>query len=433
MPKVNGTATRRGPPTDYAACRGPLLPIPGQHNRRTTLPLATRGAAQPHHLMPLVIDIRNADDVRDIVHRAVQALVEGQLVAFPTETVYGIGASARRADAVERLRKVKGRRAGAPFALAIRSAEEAFDYVPDMLPIARRLARRCWPGPVTLVVENKHRDRLTERLPHSVQEAVSPSGTLGLRVPAGGVLLEVLRLLAGPIALTSANRGGEAESVTAEDVVQALGDDVPLVLNDGRCRYGQPSSVVSVRKGKVKVLREGVVGVATLRRLANLMVLFVCTGNTCRSPMAELLMRGRLASRLKCNLEELEQRGVLVASAGVAAAPGGGPTAEAVEAMRDEGLDLSQHESQPLTEQLVRHADRILTMTASQRQMVVDRWPDAAGRTFVLMPNGSDIVDPIGQAVDAYRHCAAQIKTGIEHQVAQLQAELRELSVTSWK
>ena len=129
---------------------------PGQHDRRTTLPLAARGTAQPHQPMPLVIDIRNAEDVRDVVHRAVQALVEGQLVAFPTETVYGIGVERTPVRRVERLRKVKGRRAGAPFALAIHSAEEAADYVPDMPPIARRLARRCWPGPVTLVVENRH-------------------------------------------------------------------------------------------------------------------------------------------------------------------------------------------------------------------------------------------------------------------------------------
>src|SRR4051795_8748649 len=90
---------------------------------------------------PIVIDIRNAEDTRDVVHRAVQALAEGQLIALPTETVYGLAASACRPDAVDRLLKAKGRPAGQPMSLAIKSAEEAHDFVPDLSPLARRLAR----------------------------------------------------------------------------------------------------------------------------------------------------------------------------------------------------------------------------------------------------------------------------------------------------
>ena len=101
---------------------------------------------------PVVIDLRKAEDIRDVVHRAVQALVEGKLVAFPTETVYGVGASACHSGAVADLMAAKDRPQGAPFALAIKSAQEAADYLPEMSPLARRLARRCWPGPVTLVV-----------------------------------------------------------------------------------------------------------------------------------------------------------------------------------------------------------------------------------------------------------------------------------------
>jgi protein-tyrosine-phosphatase len=149
--------------------------------------------------------------------------------------------------------------------------------------------------------------------------------------------------------------------------------------------------------------------------------------------MAEALMRGHLAEKLKCSVEELEERGVMVTSAGVAAVPGCAPSPEAVEVMREEGLDISRHESQPLTEQLVRHADAILTMTAGQRQMVIDRWPEAAARTFQLLSDGSDIVDPIGGAVGAYRHCAEQIKTGIQHHAGQLQQGLCDLEFTSCK
>ena len=98
----------------------------------------------------VVIDLRHADDLRDVVHQTVQALAEGKIVAFPTETVYGLAASALDEQAVERLAAIKGRKQGHPLTLAIKSADEARDYVPDMSPLAQRLARRCWPGPVTL-------------------------------------------------------------------------------------------------------------------------------------------------------------------------------------------------------------------------------------------------------------------------------------------
>ncbi|MBX3425040.1 MAG: threonylcarbamoyl-AMP synthase [Pirellulales bacterium] len=371
---------------------------------------------------PVVINLRKADDSRDVVHRAVQTLSEGKLVVFPTETVYGLGACARSAAGVERIFDAKGRDESAPLALAIRGAEDAIDYAPALHRRAERLARRCWPGPVTLVTQHGPRS-LVERLPALVRQRVAPEGEVGLRVPAHWLVLDVLQMLAGPIALTSANRSGDPPATTAEDAARQLGDHVALVLDDGPCHYGQASTVVRATSQGIECLREGVVSRDTLDRLASMLIVVVCTGNTCRSPMAEAMMRRLIAAKLGCDPEELESRGVVVASAGIAASAGGPAAVEAIDVMRSAGLDISGHQSQPLTEKLAQHADLLLTLTAAHRHAILRRWPDAAARTHTLRPDGGDIADPIGGPVEVYQQCAAQIEQALRERVADMDFE----------
>jgi protein-tyrosine phosphatase len=370
---------------------------------------------------PVLFDVRNAEDLRDVVCRAVQAVTEGKLVAVPTETVYGVAASALSESAVERLAEVKGRPSNQPMTLAIRSPDEARDYAPDMSPLARRLARRCWPGPVTLVVDDTHPESLVRQLPPGVQRRVAPADKVGLRVPGHQLVLDVLHMLVGPLVLSSANRSGQPDALTAQQVLEALGGDIDMVLDDGPCRFGQPSSVVQIIGNRYELLRAGVVPDKTLKRLSSLMVLFVCTGNTCRSPMAEAIAKHLLAQRLHCGIRELEDRGVIVASAGVAAMMGGRASPESVRVMAEMGLDISDHETQPLTEPLVRHADVIYVMSRAHRESLLAQWPGAADRTRLLCLDGSEVCDPIGGPLERYQRCAAQIQSELASRVQELE------------
>jgi tRNA threonylcarbamoyl adenosine modification protein (Sua5/YciO/YrdC/YwlC family) len=374
-------------------------------------------------MAPQVLDVTAADDPRDAVHRAVQALVEGKVVALPTETVYIAAVSALSERAVDRLLAVRSGKLDCPATLAVRSTEEVLDYVPTLPPIGQRLARRCWPGPVTMELADAHPDSAVQRLPPRVRAAIVPEGEIRVRVPAHELVLRVLRLLAGPVVMIGARGTNDADAVTAEDVIDRLDDAVDVVLDDGRCKFAQRSSIVRVDDQGFRVLRPGVLSEAHLKRLASLMIVLVCTGNTCRSPMAEALLKKRIAERLQCSVEELDDRGVVVMSAGVSAAPGGRAAAEAVQTMRERGLDLSQHESQPLSERVVRFADAILTMTRGHRETILAQWPEAERRVHLISHGRGEVSDPIGGPLEMYRRCADQLDAYLETWMDELQLD----------
>ncbi len=142
-------------------------------------------------------------------------------------------------------------------------------------------------------------------------------------------------------------------------------------------------------------------------------ILFVCTGNTCRSPMAEVLCRKLLADRLGCSPNEVESRGFVVRSAGVAAFPGDDPSGPAVEVVQEFGADLGNHRSRPVHEEMLRDATDVLAMTRGHAAALMMRFP-GVGPTPQLLCGEFDLGDPIGGDVELYRDCAREIVRGLE-------------------
>ena len=184
---------------------------------------------------------------------ALAVLRRGGLVAFPTDTVYGVGALAFDASAVERVYAAKGREVAKALPILMADIRSATRVAEPLSAGTRTLANAFWPGPLTLVV----------RKLASVPGAVSQGNTIGLRVPDHPVALALLRK-SGPLAVTSANPSGGPESLSADVVVSALGGKIDLVLDGGRTPGGRPSTVVDCTVEPPALIREGPVSLEAI-------------------------------------------------------------------------------------------------------------------------------------------------------------------------
>jgi protein-tyrosine phosphatase len=355
-----------------------------------------------------------------ICQRSVQLLKQGQLVSFPTGTAYVAAAWGLAAQAVIRLTESGSNGDDPPLTIAVRGPAEALDWAPAMGPLARRLARRCWPGPVRFLFDGATVPGVASRLPESVCQQVCRSGRVSLCMPGHDAVLQTLGLLPGPLVLGSVASAGYLAK-TADQVRQVLGDAVALVIDDGPGLYGDKPTVVRFDGDSWQVTRAGAFPTAALEEMAPCRITFVCTGNTCRSPLAEGLCKKLLAEQLGCCPEELAARGFLVHSAGLAAMMGGEAAPEAIEAARELGVDLSGHRSQPLTADLAAQADHLIAMTRSHVRTLSAHVAGIGPEPRLLSGEGKDLPDPIGCDQAVYRECARQILCYLERLLPELQ------------
>ncbi|MHC4240382.1 MAG: L-threonylcarbamoyladenylate synthase, partial [Planctomycetota bacterium] len=232
------------------------------------------------------VDAANPD-VSEI-KKAATVVDAGGLVGFPTETVYGIACRAER-DSLARLDGIKGRDPQKRYSLHIGDRSDVTKYVPTVGVRARRLVERAWPGPLTVVFElgAEGAEKQRKRLGKESYELLYRHNSIGIRCPADAVASMLLREVRSAVVAPSANIAGQEPAVNAGEVLGRFSGQIELVLDAGPCKYGRSSTVVRIGKRDLEVLRSGVYSELELEAMSQVSFLFVCTGNTCRSPMAE--------------------------------------------------------------------------------------------------------------------------------------------------
>lgn len=374
------------------------------------------GGAHTPGVSKRVSPTRSVPSLGDSIVGAAAALRDGKLAVLPTETVYGVAGNARSPEALAAMDRLRRAESPRPATWHVPGRARLLQAVPMAFPVHKRLMSRLCPGPVRWLIElDDARMRAALRDIGVPPGVIDDAGWLAVRVPDNAVASDVLTRAGVPIVIERLGNFGLGDGVRPP----AADERFAFIVDDGPTRLGGPSTTVRLSlAGGYDVGSVGVLAAADVHAAAHRTILFVCTGNTCRSPMAAAIARDLAAKRATPGSVP-----VRVLSAGVSATAGAPMTQEAASALRALGVEPGAHRSTPLDESLLARADHVFGLTRSHVRAIEADVPALRGKAQVLDPGGDDVPDPIGGPESVYRETAAALRAMIAARLEELEGD----------